>query len=291
MLWSASAMTLLAVAEVLRAADSVVPGSLLLQTAGFTVIAAALLVASAATELCEIYASQGTRELSLFGGLSAATRKLHLVEQEQSERLHDARSAILGVLGASHLLTEPAIAAGQEALHRLMLAELSRLSCVLDPEQPDPIEVFVLAEALEPVLTAHRLEGAELHASGLEVGVRARRSATATVLANVLGNARLHAAGSLVWLGASVRNGIVTITVDDDGSGISAAELNRLGRRGQRGSEVRAPGSGLGLFTSIRAMADQGGLLSLGPSAYGGLQVRLELPAAAAAEPGVREAC
>lgn len=280
--WAGAAMYLMAAGEAMRGISIVVPGSLLTAAAGLALVAAALMVIAAATELCEIYAATGTRQLSLSGGLDAVARELRLAEQRQLERLHDARSAVVGVLGASELLSGPAAAAGQQRLHHLMVAELDRLNRVLDPEQAEPIESFRLHDALEPVLLAHRLSGGRLKTENLDLEVRARRTATATVLANLLSNARLHAAGSPVRVAAQRSGAMVTITVDDDGPGMPATELDRVLQRGQRGSDVRAAGSGLGLYTASLAMAAQHGSLRLAVGPSGGVRVVLTLPAAAA---------
>ncbi len=279
--WSGAAMCLMAVSEALRGISIVVPGSLLTAAAGLALVAAGLTVVAAATELCEIYAATGTRQLSLSGGLDAAARQLRLAEQRQLERLHDARSAVVGVLGASELLSGPAAAAGQQRLHQLMVAELDRLNRVLDPDQAEPIETFRLGDALEPVLLGHRLSGGRLETSNLSLQVRARRTATATVLANLLSNARLHAPGASVRVAARWTGALVTITVDDDGPGMPATELDRLLQRGQRGNDARAAGSGLGLYTASLAMAGQHGSLQLAGSPGGGVRVVLTLPAAA----------
>ena len=83
-----------------------------------------------------------------------------------------------------------------------MVAELTRLNQVLDPDQADPIEDFWLGSVLEPVLLGHRLSGARVDTANLELAVRGRPNATATVLANLLSNARLHAPGCRVWVAA-----------------------------------------------------------------------------------------
>jgi signal transduction histidine kinase len=278
--WSGIAMYLMAASEALRGISILVPGSLLTQAAGLALVAAGLMVAASATELGQIYAAHGTRQISLSGGLDAAARQLRLAEQKQLERLHDARSAVVGVLGASQLLTGPAAAAGQQPLHQLMVAELNRLNRVLDPDQTDPIEDFWLGSVLEPVLLAHRLSGAGVDIGNLELAVHGRPNATATVLANLLSNARLHAPGCRVRVAAARSGAAVTITVDDDGPGMPVVELDRVLQRGLRGSTVQAAGSGLGLYTASLAMTSQGGSLRLAQSPSGGVRVLLELPAA-----------
>jgi two-component system, OmpR family, sensor histidine kinase BaeS len=69
------------------------------------------------------------------------------------------------------------------------------------------------------------------------------------------------------------------LRVIDDGPGISEADLAKLLVRGERGREARtrAPdGQGLGLHIAHRAAELHGFRLSLQPSEYGGLEVKLE---------------
>lgn len=69
------------------------------------------------------------------------------------------------------------------------------------------------------------------------------------------------------------------LRVVDDGPGIPAGELSALVERGARGSEARtrAPeGQGLGLHIAYRAAVLHGYRLTLQPSAYGGLEAKLE---------------
>jgi len=70
---------------------------------------------------------------------------------------------------------------------------------------------------------------------------------------------------------------MLRIFVDDDGRGLSAAELAQVSRRGQRLDESK-PGSGLGLSIVIDLAALYGGNLSLGNAPIGGLRAELLLP-------------
>src|SRR5215472_2533092 len=67
------------------------------------------------------------------------------------------------------------------------------------------------------------------------------------------------------------------IIVDDDGRGLSAAELAQVSRRGQRLDESK-PGSGLGLSIVVDLAALYGGSLTLGSAPIGGLRAELVLP-------------
>jgi signal transduction histidine kinase len=69
------------------------------------------------------------------------------------------------------------------------------------------------------------------------------------------------------------------VIVDDDGPGLTEAELAKVGKRGQRLDESK-PGSGLGLSIVAELAHLYKGRFELEPSPKGGLRARLELPAA-----------
>ena len=70
-----------------------------------------------------------------------------------------------------------------------------------------------------------------------------------------------------------------TVTVDDDGPGLTEAERKKAVKRGQRLDESK-PGSGLGLSIVADLAHLYKGHVELEPSPEGGLRARLELPAA-----------
>ncbi|WP_303713677.1 ATP-binding protein [Brevundimonas naejangsanensis] len=65
------------------------------------------------------------------------------------------------------------------------------------------------------------------------------------------------------------------IAVDDDGPGVSAVDLERLGQRFFRPSGSPGGGSGLGLSIGVSAVKAHGGAVRFAPSALGGLRVEL----------------
>ena len=71
----------------------------------------------------------------------------------------------------------------------------------------------------------------------------------------------------------------LVLTVGDDGPGLPADQRAKLGKRGLRLDETK-PGSGLGLSIVTDLAQQYRGRLVLGESPLGGLEVRLELPAA-----------
>ena len=69
------------------------------------------------------------------------------------------------------------------------------------------------------------------------------------------------------------------VVVDDDGPGLTEAQLTRVMKRGQRLDETK-PGSGLGLSIVADLAHLYKGRFDLEPSPDGGLRAKLELPAA-----------
>jgi signal transduction histidine kinase len=73
--------------------------------------------------------------------------------------------------------------------------------------------------------------------------------------------------------------GQFTVTVDDDGPGLTEVERAHIGKRGQRLDETK-PGSGLGLSIVADLAHLYKGKFALEPSPQGGLRAWLELPGA-----------
>jgi signal transduction histidine kinase len=199
----------------------------------------------------------------------------------QRERLHDARSAVVGVLGASAVLAdERAPLPERAALQQAIAAELARLASVLGVEAEEPIAPFDLRDALRATLELHALDCPQLSWDVPSLAVVGRPRATATALDNVLRNARLHAAGTAIRVWTRRRGSVTEIVVDDAGPGIDPADREWLLRPGARRADGR-PGSGLGLSSVAATMQAQDGDVELAGSDSGGARVVLSLPAAA----------
>lgn len=97
------------------------------------------------------------------------------------------------------------------------------------------------------------------------------------LLGNLLENASKWARRS-VWLEVTAGRPI-HIRIADDGPGVPAAQLPRLGQRGLRLDE-RQDGAGLGLAIARDVVDAYGGDLTFGRAPEGGLSVQLRLPAA-----------
>jgi len=98
------------------------------------------------------------------------------------------------------------------------------------------------------------------------------------MLGNLMDNA-CKWAKSRVLVESSTQDGRLQITVEDDGPGIEEQEYPNVLRRGHKLDETKpGHGQGLGIVKDIAEL--YGGSLNLARSDLGGLQARLDLPAA-----------
>jgi signal transduction histidine kinase len=281
--WVTLALMLMAVADGMRAWSMSDTYAIVALGLGFQLVAALIVTARAAVELLAAVRHDGADYGELTRELVSTQRRLSEVERRQRQRLHDARSAVLGVAGASALLTGPAPSGPFDAgsLRSLMTGELNRLEQLLRLEDDEPVVEFDLAQAAAAVVLARRLDGLIVDVDLAGVRVVGHPRATATVLDNLLRNAHQHARGGRVRLAASTFGHQATITVCDDGPGIPAAERGGVLQPGIRGSGAHGTGSGFGLYSAARAMSAQSGSLTLSSAERGGTEIVLRMPAAA----------
>src|SRR4029450_983472 len=105
---------------------------------------------------------------------------------------------------------------------------------------------------------------------------------TAAALSQLLQNAAQYAPpGSPIAIGASVSSQGLTLTVRDQGPGISPHDLPRLFERFYRGQEAgkRAPGTGMGLSIARGMLEAEGGRIRAENCPEGGAQFTIEVPA------------
>jgi signal transduction histidine kinase len=174
--------------------------------------------------------------------------------------------------------------------HADLAAELGRMSALVEdllvlarldtgeplPPPDPPAEVRDVLEAVAddqpPVVTVGPVADGELPMSRLELE---------RVVDNLVGNARRHAR-THVEVSFVVGEQEAVLRVADDGSGIAAADRERVFDRFVRLDEARARdtgGSGLGLPISRELVRRRGGDIRLGDSAYGGLLAEVAFPA------------
>ncbi|WP_375395183.1 sensor histidine kinase [uncultured Sphingomonas sp.] len=98
------------------------------------------------------------------------------------------------------------------------------------------------------------------------------------MIGNLLDNAWRHTR-SRITVAAAMADGLVAITIDDDGPGLDPAMVTDALLPGRRLDE-RGDGHGFGLSITHELAELNGGALTLGRAAIGGLAVRLTLPVA-----------
>lgn len=280
--WVALALLLMAIGDLVMAwslADATAVHGL---ADGCQLAAAVVACATASSGLGRSVRTETEHTNELTRALIDSQQLLARVEQVQRERLHDARSAVLGVIGATQLLSGPErmTTIDPAMLSSLLADELTRLQGLLGGEDAEQLVEFELADALGVVALARHLDGMVIDTEWQHVRVVGRPRATATVLDNLLRNAHRHAPGARVRVAASRVADDVEIIVKDDGPGIPPHERGLVLLPGTRGSAARGAGSGLGLSNAARVMAAQSGSLRIDGCAGGGTQIILRMPAA-----------
>jgi len=178
-----------------------------------------------------------------------------------------------------------------ERLERLIAGatESGWLDCAGTATEPAAVP---LGEVLEEILAVRRPGGR--HGPRIEVerapGPRAvawaDREQVRQIVTNLLGNAAQYAAAGSsvqVTLGASADQPTVSLSVEDEGCGIPAAELAHafdFGFRGAAAREAALPGLGIGLWVCRELAGRCGGSIAMRSDVGAGTTVTVTLPAA-----------
>jgi signal transduction histidine kinase len=94
----------------------------------------------------------------------------------------------------------------------------------------------------------------------------------------ILENASKWAAAE-VCVSTQIIDNVAMLLVEDDGRGVTDAEIAQLGKRGTRLDETMA-GNGLGLAIALEVVRLNNGSIELSRARSGGLAVRVTLPLA-----------
>jgi two-component system OmpR family sensor kinase len=213
---------------------------------------------------------------------SLAAREVEGARAE--ERLHDVRSALATIRAADLTLRrhqDDLDEITRDTLETALTSELSRLDDLIRPATPASGTIdFRPAEVLAPLVAAERGHGADISFTVGDLVARGRPADVATVVHNLLVNARRYAPGSPITVTGHLEAGRVVLAVEDHGPGVPQEARAQIFLRGQRGpTSAGTSGSGLGLFVSARLMAEMGGGIELRDSPGGGACFAVELPA------------
>lgn len=222
--------------------------------------------------------------------------------KRQRELVRDASHQFGNRMGALRMRVDTLVA--RDPTYGPMATELDRLEALLDGMlalaaadshatdaaadlAPDAHcdAVAVLFECVETwheaaVAAGVTITGTEAMRAGVEVACA--ETELGEVVDAVLDNAIKYAGrDATVRLSCVDGNGRVVVTIDDDGPGVPAYELDRLTGRYWRSARDRdKPGHGLGLAIADTRVTARGGTFTVHNGPRGGLEVRIELPAA-----------
>ena len=220
------------------------------------------------------------------------------LEQFASVVSHDLQEPLHVIAGHLELLSER-LGDGLDGESRVwidrMLACAERMSGLLNDllalsrmtaDRREPA-VVPLGDALSDAL-------ANLERSVTESGTRVRvprplpsavgsRRELGQVFQNVVGNAIRHRGDHppTVEVTAEESDGLVTVSVSDDGPGVPVAQMERVFGLFERAGEQPRPTSGLGLAICRKIVTRLGGRIWMEPRPGGGVTVRFALPAGA----------
>jgi signal transduction histidine kinase len=202
---------------------------------------------------------------------------------------HDLRTPITRLKLRAELLDD-------DEQRRKWLADLDELEAMVnatlafsrDVAASEPAVPLDLAELVRTVLdeaadTRPALADRVAYAGPEHLAVQGRPVALKRALANLVGNALAYGAAARARLDPPRGgDGIATVSVEDDGPGLPAEELERVFepfRRGERSRSRETGGSGLGLAIARNILRAHGGEVTLANRPDGGLRAVATIPA------------
>ena len=252
--WLPAVLVILAAEAFVRAFGGMWPASLLIAIGLKTVAGSFALVGAAmAARVALVSTTDGMT--SMLQDLSALQDEDSRRRAAESKRLHEVRSVLAGLHAATGSLRKCLDSIDPDVRRRLedaVGAELSWLSHLIDPHVPDVAIGLDLEAVVMSVVVAEREQGLVITTELADVRVQGNAAEIATLVSDLLVNARMHAPGSPVRLTARLDGGLVSLAVRDWGPGLSVIEAARVFERSYRGCRpinAGVPGSGLGYAT------------------------------------------
>jgi signal transduction histidine kinase len=283
--WLPPVLMILSAEALVRALVGVTPGSLL-AAVGLKALAGTFALVSAAVAARNAFVTTSDGMTSMLQDLSTMHDEDSRRRADEVERLHEVRSVLASLCATTDSLRkyEDSLDPGvRRRLEDAVGAELRRLNQLIDPDIPETIDELDLEAAIMSVVVAEREQGLVVTTDLADVCVRGTATEVATLVSDLLVNARVHAPGSAVRLTARVDCGVVALTVRDWGPGLSAKDAEHVFERSYRGARPIAagvPGSGLGLYNARRLARHMQGDLHLRTPTGGGCRFVATLPVA-----------
>jgi signal transduction histidine kinase len=163
----------------------------------------------------------------------------------------------------------------------LLTSRLDRGDLAVERESVDVAE---LARTTVETIRAQLPESASLEVEAGSEAVNASGDADRIqqVLVNLLDNAVKYGGGSPVRVCIDPRDGLVRLSVQDEGPGLSRADQERIFEKFYRAGPqlTRTGGTGLGLYISRELVRRMGGRLDVRSEVGAGATFTLELPRA-----------
>ncbi len=224
---------------------------------------------------------------------SAAEDKLR---QFVSDASHELRTPLTSIRGYLDLYTQGGFREpGQlDDVVRRMQSEAGRMSSLienllqlarLDEEQPLNIEAVdieqLVGDVVAGAIAAHPGRNVLGEVSGDGRAAQVDQHKIAQLVTVLVDNALTHAPDASVWVKAASDPDALTVSVIDDGPGLSAEETERVFDRFYRGDPARARttgGSGLGLGIAKSIALAHGGELAVTSTPGNGCQFTLSIP-------------
>lgn len=201
---------------------------------------------------------------------------------EYEARLHEVRGSLAAVAAAVHALTTSDTVgpdSQRPQIAEMLGDEVERLKRLVAPENlphHQPVEQLDLDELIESVVALRRLTGHRVDWRPSGHRISGRRDEIVEVLNILLVNAARHAPGAAAHVAVDEDNGVIRVTVSDEGPGVRKELRHGLFDRGT--CDPVTGGTGVGLSVAQSLVRGLGGTLDLKDGAVGA-RFEMTLPA------------